>query len=778
MLMKLTLEEKVQLLDGLDVWHTKPVGGLPSIMMADGPHGLRKQYASDDNLGAKGSMPSTCFPTASLTACSFDKELLAHMGKLMAIEAKEKQVQIILGPGINMKRSPLCGRNFEYFSEDPYLAGELGAAMVRAIEGEGVGTSVKHFFANNQERYRFTIDAIVDERALHEIYLRAFERVVKENPATVMASYNKINGFYATEHPYLNRVLRKEWNYYGVVVSDWGAIHDRISSLKASTDLEMPSSFGYRSNQILKEVSDDTVRQAINKSSDRIIEMVKKYKVYDNVTFDSKKHHEEAIRIARESMVLLKNHDILPLHKDEKVLVVGGFIDHIRYQGAGSSHINPTHLEQVKDVISSYSSTISCMKGYTLDHEKLDDEEVTLVLEQAKHVDKIIYLFGLPEAEEAEGYDREHLNIPLKQIHLLEKIHQVNSNIVGVALGGSVMNLSFEHEYLKGLLLAYLGGQGAARAIFDLLYGIENPSGRLAETWIDDISTCNVQLNHHNNAVYYDESIYVGYRYYQSYNQKPHYPFGYGLSYTQFDYRNIKVEDQGDHFQISFDLHNIGPVKGKEVVQIYIQNNESSVYKARYELKAFEKIALESQEMKQITINLPKNAFAHWDIYKKRWIIEKGDYEIVIAKNACQEIDSFDVFVDGEELHHSPISYQKYTYDTSDFAKLIPFPLPSESIKRKRPYSLSSTLEDASHTFTGRMVTKMIIKQAMKETQQMSPELKEMAKKTLMETPLHMLVLFSAGKVSFEMGHGLVDLMNGHILKGFKKIKRNGKNKS
>ena len=352
--MKLTIEEKIDLLDGLDVWHTKPVGGLPSLMMADGPHGLRKQYESTDNLGVMGSVPATCFPTASLVACSFDRNLLAKMGKLIATEARAQQVNIVLGPGINIKRSPLCGRNFEYFSEDPYLTGELAASYVRAVEDLGVGTSVKHFFANNQERYRFTIDSIVDERALREIYLRAFERVCRENPATVMASYHKIDGHYAPEHPYLNKLLRKEWGYYGVVVSDWGAVHNRVESLIASTDLEMPSSFGYRSKQILSRIHDDTVRQAINKSSDRIIELVRRYKTYENETFDLEHHHQMAIEIARESMVLLKNHDILPLNKEEDILIVGGFVDHMRYQGAGSSHINPTKLDQITDVIGDY----------------------------------------------------------------------------------------------------------------------------------------------------------------------------------------------------------------------------------------------------------------------------------------------------------------------------------------------------------------------------------------------------------------------------------------
>lgn len=773
--MKLTTEEKILLLDGLDVWHTKPVGGLPSLMMADGPHGLRKQYASTDNLGVKGSVPATCFPTASLTACSFDKHLLARMGTCMAQEAKANQVQVILGPGINMKRTPLCGRNFEYFSEDPYLAGELAASFVRAIEDEGVGTSVKHFFANNQESYRFTIDAIVDERALREIYLRAFERVIKENPATVMASYNKINGFYATEHPYLNKILRKEWGYYGVVVSDWGAVHHRVEALKASTDLEMPSSFGYRSAEILKQVADDAVRQAINKSSDRIVELVRKYKVFEGETFDPELHHQEAIKIARESMVLLKNQHVLPINRDEKVLVVGGFIDHLRYQGAGSSHINPTKLEQFKDVIGEYSSFITWAKGYSLDDDHDDQALIEEAIQKTSGIDKIIYLFGLPEKEEAEGFDRRHLNIPENQISLLKKLHTINPNIIGVAMGGSVMNLSFEHDYLKGLLLAYLGGQGAARAVFDLLYGQENPSGRLAETWIDDIQSCNVQLTNNNHAVYYDESIYIGYRYYQSYNQKPHYPFGYGLSYTTFSYDDIKVDDQGDHIDVTVTITNTGEMKGKEVIQVYLQNNESSVYKARLELKAFDKVELDVQETKTITLQIPKSACAHWDLYKKRWVIEKGDYEIVVAKNACEEIDSIDIHIDGEECHHTSMSYQKYTYDTSDFPKLIPTPLPPQSLKKMRPYSLSSTLEDAKHTAMGRLVAKMIIKTAMKETKNMSHDMVEIAKRTIMETPLQMLVLFSAGKVTFETGEGLVDLLNGHLIRGLRKLHKKAK---
>ena len=775
--MKLTMEEKVALLDGLDVWNTKPVNGLPSIMMADGPHGLRKQYESKDNLGVMGSIPSTCFPTASLTACSFDRKLMNDLGKLLATEAKANQVNILLGPAINMKRSPLCGRNFEYFSEDPYLTGELAAELVKSIESFGVGTSVKHFFANNKEKNRFFIDSIVDERALREIYLKAFERVVKENPATVMASYNKINGRYATEHHYLAKILRKEWGYYGVVVSDWGAVHNRIESVKAGTDLEMPSSMGYRTKEVMEAVNrDEALKIAVNKSSDRIVEMVRMYKKIETAPFDEEKHHQEAIRIASESMVLLKNEKVLPLDKKDKVLIVGGFVDNMRYQGGGSSHINPTRVDQLSEIYEKYSKNIKVAKGYSIEHTKYDDELAKDAIELAKGVDKVIFLLGLPESHEAEGFDRTTLDIPAHQLKLLHEFLEVNQNIIGVVVGGSVVNLNFEN-HLKAILLAYLGGQGSSSAMMDILYGKVNPSGRLAETFIDDIKDCNVKLTDDNNAVYYDESIFIGYRYYQSFNQTVRYPFGYGLSYTTFEYKDISIQEDKEKFIIEMTIQNTGSMKGKDVVQIYIENNESTVFKARRELKAFDKIELEPGEEKTIKIDLPKKAFEYYDIYKKRYVLEKGEYEIIVAKNVVDEIESFDFGMDGEDIHHPSLSYQKYAYDTSDFQKIYMAPLPPKNVIKKRPYTLSSTLDDAKKTFVGRLVAKMVIKEGMKQTKEMSEYLQEVARKTMMETPIQMLALFSAGKFTFEMAEGLVDIMNHKIIRGYKKLKAKTKEK-
>jgi beta-glucosidase len=776
--MTLTYEEKAALLDGADVWHTKAFKDLPSIMMADGPHGLRKQLESTDTTGIGGSVKSTCFPTASLTACSFDRNLIARMAKLIALEAQTNQVNIILGPGINIKRSPLCGRNFEYFSEDPFLAGELGASFVRSMESQGTGTSIKHFFCNNQEKYRFTADSVVDERAMREIYLKAFERVIKENPATIMASYNKINGIYATEHPVLKEILRKEWGYQGVVVSDWGAIHNRTNSVKASCDLEMPSSLGYNTKNIIKDsLLDQDLRKEVEQSAKRIENLVNRYDRKFYQTYDPKKHHAEARLIASESMVLLKNDGILPLTKKDKVAFIGGFIRDIRYQGGGSSHINPNFLDQIADIRTEYSENTSLAKGFELNQ----DVDVDILIQEAvgvsKKVDKVVLILGLPESHEAEGFDREDLNIPKNQMRLLQEILLVNKNVVVVAVGGSVINLEFESK-IKGLLMAYLGGQAASHAILDILYGNVNPSGRLAETFIDDVNQCNVQLTNDNNAVYYEESIFVGYRYYETFNQHVRYPFGYGLSYTNFKYSNFQIKDGKNEFTITFNLKNEGKIKGKEVIQLYIGNNASTVYKAKRELKEFDKIELNAGEDKEVTLRLSKDAFKYYDVNLKKWTIQKGTYHIELAKNARDILYSNLVKLNGEEIFNEPTSYLNTTYDVKDFPKIYKNPLPKKNIVKKRPYDLSSTLNDIRRTGIGRIISSFIIKEGMKTTELMVDEwMKEVTRKTIVETPIRMLSLFSAGKFRLGMAEGMIDIINLRFIKGIRKINKDAKEK-
>lgn len=771
--MKLTFEDKVALLDGKDVWHTKVFEGLPSIMMTDGPHGLRKQIESTDTIGIKGSVKATAFPPACLLSCSFDRELVKSMAEMIATEAKANEVNMVLGPGINIKRSPLCGRNFEYFSEDPYLAGELAAAYVSGAEGEGIGTSVKHFFCNNQEKNRFTIDSIVDDRALREIYLKAFERVAKENPGSFMASYNKINGFYATEHPLLQKILRDEWKYQGVVISDWGAIHDRKKSLLAGCDLEMPSSSGYNTEKIIQaSLLDESLKEAVETSSDRIIKMVDRYHQSFHTSFQSKNHHDAARIIARESMVLVKNEGILPLNKDQKVLITGGFAFDMRYQGGGSSHINPTHLDQVSEIYAAYSDHIIISKGYGISDVHEDEKLLLETKALAKDVDTIVILAGLPDSYETEGFDRQSLDIPKNQKKFIEEMTAIHDNVVVVSISGSVINLDFEPK-VKGLLIAYLGGQSAAAAILDLLYGMENPSGRLAETWIDDVKDCNVQLTNDNNAVYYDESIFVGYRYYNTFKKIVHYPFGYGLSYTTFEYSKMSMQEADEEYVIFTDIKNTGNIKGKEVVEIYIENGKSLTYKAKRELKAFDKVLIEPGETVNVMIRLPKSAFQHFDVLRQKWVIEAGDYKILIAKNVEEVIHSFDVTLEGEILDDEITSYEKNTYDTSDFGRIYRKPLPKKHIRPKRPYTLSSTLDDIRHTLLGRMIAHFIMKEGLKQTENMKEDwMKEVARNTLKETPLRMLALFSAGKLSLYQVEGMLDAINMHYLKALKKLRK------
>ena len=777
--MSLSMKDKIQLLDGKDVWHTKPVGDLPSLLMTDGPHGLRKQVDEKDHLGRSGAVKATAFPTASLTASSFDRDLIGNMAKAIALEAKSNQVHMVLGPAMNIKRSPLCGRNFEYFSEDPYLTGELAASYVKAMEKEGVGTSVKHFFCNNQEKNRFFVDSIVDERTLREIYLKAFERVIQEKPASVMASYNKINGFYGTESPIINELLRKEWGYQGIVVSDWGAISNRLASLKAGCDLAMPSSMGYHARQIEDAINDDKeLMEAVNHSSLRLETFVKHYAKDYHETVDQQKHHELAVKVASESMILLKNEtSVLPLIETEKVLLITGFDEKIRYQGGGSSHINPTQIDQFKDIYQSYSPQIKMVKGFQIDSKYSNQELIDEAILQAVKADKVVIVIGLTDEMETEGFDRNHLNLPQNQIELVERISQIHQKVTVVVCGGSVVNLDFS-DHVNGLLMAYLGGQGAAKAIMDILYGKTNPSGRLAETFIDDITDSNIKLTSDNHAIYYDETIYVGYRYYQTFDKRVRYPFGYGLSYSNFEYSQIELKEEKHDFILSFDLKNHGPYAGKEVIQVYIENNVSSLHKAKRELKAFDKIYLNSGEQKRIEIKIKKTAFEVYDVQTHGFVVEKGIYKIQLAKHVGHIIESIDVELDGINLEYEQTSYRLEDYNTSDFERVYGKILPKKHIQKKRPYSMNSTLEDLKNTWIGKMIAKTILKEGKKQMSDIKEEwMKEVAEKTLLETPLRMLALFSDGKVSFHMLEGVIDIANLKLIKGMNKLRKESKGK-
>ncbi|HHT99085.1 MAG TPA: beta-glucosidase [Acholeplasma sp.] len=770
--MNLNIEERIELLDGKDVWRLKTFEKLKPIMMADGPHGLRKQNEMGDNLGIGGSTKAVCYPTASMLAATFDKNLIQNMAKNLAHDAKSQDVQIILGPGINVKRNPLCGRNFEYFSEDPFLTGVLAKAYVEAIENEGVGTSVKHFFANNQEKNRLFIDAVVDTRALNEIYLKAFKMAVEANPASIMASYNKINGHYGSQHPYINDVLRKKWQYKGIVVSDWGATVDRVKALKRGLDLEMPSSRGYGSKKIKEALEKDpSLEKNIMESSDRILNLIDKYQSKEQVKENLAKHHQNAIEYAKNGLVLLKNEDnILPIKENDKVLFVGGFIEDMRFQGGGSSYINPYKVDQVYEIHKDYFPNSEYAFGYPLYTDAVDELLSFDAIEYAKTHDKVVYFMGLPERYETEGIDRTHINVPQNQLILLEEILKINSNVVVVLITGSVVDVSFKDK-VKGLLLSYLGGEGVSHSILSVLKG-HSPSGRLPETWIKSLDALPFKIKDNNNAVYYDESIFIGYRYYESFDIEVNYPFGYGLSYADFIYSDFAIESKDNHFEITFKLKNKSSFTAKEVIQVYLERFKSKTYQPKKVLVAFDKVELQAGEENQVLIRVDRNEFKYYDLEQKEFVMEGGNYKLHVSKNVKESIHSFDIEIEGATpIHELPWKM----YNPLKFKDVYYKQLPPENIEYKRPFTMESPLFALEYSFVGRMIVKMILKEATKKVDDAVPWIKDNIRKTLLEMPIRCLASFGGDSLNFTMAEGLVDLANLKLISGLKKYKKGQK---
>ncbi|MCR1808803.1 beta-glucosidase [Haploplasma modicum] len=773
--MKLTIDERIKLLDGSDVWRTKTLDKLKPFMMADGPHGLRKQNSLGDNLGINGSVISVCYPTASLLAATFDRRAVEIVAESLAIDAKSNDVNMILGPGINIKRNPLCGRNFEYFSEDPYLTGMLARSYIRKIEENNVGTSVKHFFANNQEKYRFLIDSVVDERTLNDIYIRAFKMALKENPASIMASYNKINGIYATEHPTIEKLLRKELRYEGVLVSDWGAINNRVSALKVGLDLEMPSSLGYNSKKIEAALEKDpSLEKQIHKSSNRIVEMINKYQNLENTKNDPAKHHENAIKVAEEGLVLLKNEeDILPLNKSSEVVLIGGFIDKIRFQGGGSSNINPYLVEEIKDYAQEYFNNLKLAKGYLLETDKNDNELMIEAIDLASNSKNVVYFMGLPDRLETEGLDRKNIDIPKNQLDLLESLIKVNSNIIVVLLTGSVLKLDFK-DNVKAILLSYLAGEGATIAILNTLIGTNNPSGRLPETWIKDLSDVPFKIGNNNNALYYDDLIFVGYRYYNSFDVKVNYPFGYGLSYSKLKYSNYSFKESDKLITITFNLENLSNYKTKEVIQIYREIDESKTYQAKRELVAFDKVLLMPFEKIDVSIEVKKRDLMFYDISTKKEILESNNYKFIIAKNVNEDIYSFDLKINNKDIEPK-FKNPWLLYKDIKFDSLFDYKLPDENITYEKPFTLNSPLLALRKSFMGRIIVKFIIKEATNELKDADDFVRDNIRETLLETPMRCIASFGSGVINFKMAEGLIDISNNKIFKGIKKFKKGQK---
>lgn len=662
---QMTLEEKAGLCSGLDFWHTKGVErlGIPSEMVSDGPHGLRKQDQAADHLGINDSIQAVCFPAGCATASSFDRDLVRKLGETLGEECQAENISTILGPAMNIKRSPLCGRNFEYYSEDPLVSTEMAGALVHGVQSKHVGTSPKHFMANNQEYHRMTSSSEMDERTMREIYLASFEGMVKkEKPWTIMNSYNKLNGTYLCENKeMLTDVLRKEWGFDGYVMTDWGAMNERVEALKAGCNLEMPSCGGVTDAEIVTAVLNGELDEAVlDQRCEEFLNIIFRYEENrdQKAVFQLERDHGIARQVEEECIVLLKNEgNILPLSPDKKAAFIGKYAKAPRYQGGGSSHINSFKVESAMDAVKFCEKVkeenIVFAQGYD-DAEDLTDESLLAeAVEAAKNAEIAVIFAGLPDNFESEGYDRKHMRMPDCQNRLIEAVAEVQPNTVVVLHNGSPVEMPWIGK-VKAVLEAYLGGQAVGGAVVNVLYGNANPSGHLAETFPIRLQDTPCYLNYggeHDKSVY-SEGVFVGYRYYASKDMEVLFPFGHGLSYTTFAYSNLSVGKEkmaeSETLTVTVDVTNTGEIAGKEVVQLYVATKGGTVIRPVRELKAFEKIEIAPGETKKVQFTLDRRAFAYWSTQIHDWHVESGEYEIQIGRNAQDIVLSHSVAVESE----------------------------------------------------------------------------------------------------------------------------------
>ncbi len=643
---QMTLEEKASLCSGLDFWHTKPVERLnvPSVMVSDGPHGLRKQSESADHLAVNESIKAVCFPAGCATAASFDRALLTTLGEAIGDSCQAERLSVVLGPAVNIKRSPLCGRNFEYFSEDPYLAGEMAAAHIKGVQSRSVGTSLKHYAANSQEHRRMSSSSEVDERTLREIYLAAFETPVREEkPWTVMCSYNKINGTFASENRLLmTDILRDEWGFDGYVVTDWGAVADRVKGLAAGVDLEMPSSGGVNDKKIVEAVRAGELEEAIlDLAVERILTVNYRYleAAKPETVWDKEAQHELSARLAEECMVLLKNADeILPLKAGDSVAFIGEFAQKPRFQGGGSSHINCFQTTSALEAAAGIPN-IAYAKGFDIEKDETTDALLEEAVRLAQSAKVAVVFAGLPDAYESEGYDRAHMRLPDCQNRLIQAVARANPNTVVVLHNGSPVEMPWV-DGVKGILEVYLGGQAVGMATVRVLFGSANPCGKLPETFPVKLEDNPSYLFYggEKDIAEYREGVFVGYRYYDKKKMEVLFPFGFGLSYTTFAYDNLRVDkeemDDTDCMRVSVDVTNTGKVVGKEIVELYVADKASTPIRPEKELKGFEKVALMPGETKTVSFTLNKRAFAYWNAELHEWHVESGEFELLIGKSS------------------------------------------------------------------------------------------------------------------------------------------------
>lgn len=726
---QMTLEEKAALLTGEDSWHVRncPRLGVEHTMVSDGPHGLRKEQENAQGSLFKESIEAVCFPSAAGMASSFNPDALQKLGETLGEECQAEHISILLGPGVNMKRSPLCGRNFEYFSEDPYLAGKLAASYVRGVQSKGIGVSVKHFAANNQEYRRMSVSAVVDERALREIYLAAFETVVKEaKPWTLMCSYNRINGVYSSENEWLlNRVLRKEWGFEGYVMTDWGASNYRVLGVGSGCDLEMPGSEERNTQRIIRAVRSGKLHVSrVDLCAQRILEASQRYlEGRREAGFDREADHRTARELAHEAMVLLKNENhVLPLKKGAKIAFIGVFAKQPRCQGGGSSHINAHRVASAWEAAQG-EAVLSYAPGYQIDSDEPDEAMLCEAAKTAGEADAAVVFVGLTDRMESEGYDRRRLDLPQSHNRLVEAVAKAQKNTVVVLHNGSPVLMPWLPD-VSGVLEAYLGGEAAGEAVADLLFGNANPSGKLAETFprsLED-TPCAQYFPGNQLTVEYRESIFVGYRYYDKAEKEVLFPFGYGLSYTQFAYSGLKLDQTklgaGEKLAVSFKIKNTGPVAGAEAAQLYVAAPPEHGFRAPQELKGFQKVFLEPGEERTVTLTLDERAFSYYNVQGGGWALASGSYEIRIGASSRdirlkQKVEVLGAaFPEWEAQYPSYASGAVQAVPDAEFEALLGHPLPKSRMESGERFTISNCLEDAKDTKWGKRFMGLIAKAA------------------------------------------------------------------
>lgn len=782
---KMTLEEKAALTSGKTFWETVDIErlGIPSITMSDGPHGIRKQAGEADHLGLNKSIPATCFPTAASMANTWNPVLGEAIGSYLGKEAIVQGIDVILGPGLNIKRSPLCGRNFEYFSEDPYLAGKMAAGYVRGIQSEGVAACPKHFAVNSQELRRMHNDSVLDERTFREIYATGFEIAIKEGQAmSIMSAYNKVNGVYANENEHLlNEILVKEWGLEGIVISDWGASNNHVAGVRAGSHLEMPTT-GKDGIKIITEavnngmLSESVLDQRVDELLNVIFQLDenRKKRVYAD-SFDITDHHISAKKAAEECIVLLKNDDdILPIKSNKSIGIIGDFAENTRYQGAGSSLVNPTMLD---NALEAWKKTDAKVIGYAKGFERNDKMNNRLLdeaVELAKRCDIVLLYLGLDEISESEGRDRDHMKIAMNQVNIINALEKVNSNIIVILSAGASVEMPWLHK-VKGLLHGYLLGQAGSESLVNVILGEVCPSGRLAETYplcLED-TPCHAYYPGLEKTSEYREAVYVGYRYYETIDAPVLFPFGYGLSYTEFSFEDFRI----DKDKVSIKVKNIGKYTGAEVVQMYISKTESEIFRPKKELKGFSKVYL--QPGMETTVEIPINdrTFSYFNTKTGMWETEGGEYEILIGANVRDIRQSGTIEIIGT---NAPNPYNRnllesyysgnVTEVTDDqFQNLLKRELPQSKWDREMPLDINDTVSQLFYakSFSARLIFKLIRFLKIRSIKKGKPNLNILF---IYDIPFRGIAKMMGGAVNMKMAFGILDIVNGKFLSGLKKI--------